>query len=92
MKRRPDPTRPDPTGSKKNPLQPRPIAAHLLVFEVDFLGGDAAAASLQLPRPLLQDAQFFISERGRRRRGVFFTLHGVGALEGVVVHHLVLTL
>lgn len=68
------------------------LRVHLLVFEVDFLGSDATPASLQLPCSLLQDAQFFISERGRRAYKFLVTLHGVRALEGVVVHHLVLVL
>lgn len=38
------------------------LRVYLLVFEVDFLSSDAAPASLELPRPLLQDAEFFISE------------------------------
>lgn len=68
------------------------LRVHLLVFEVDFLGSDATPASLQLPRPLLQDAQFFISEWGRRAYKFIFALHGIRALEGVIVHHLVLVL
>lgn len=65
---------------------------YLLVFEVDFLGSDAAPAGLELPRPLLQDAEFFISEGGWRGLRIFFTLHGIRALKGIVVHHLVLSL
>ena len=65
---------------------------YLFVFEVDFLGGDATPAGLQLPGPLLQDAELLVSEGGRRRGGVLYSLHGVRALEGVVVHHLILSL
>lgn len=68
------------------------IGADLLVFEVDLLGSDATSAGLELPRPLLQNTEFFLSEGGRRTRRVFSTLHGIRALKGIVVHHLVLPL
>lgn len=43
-------------------MQLRSRLGYLLVFEVDFLGSDAAPAGFKLPGPQLQDAELFIPE------------------------------
>lgn len=63
---------------------------YLLVFEVDFLGSDAAPAGFKLSGPQLQHAELFIPEGCGWGWWLFFTLHSVWALKGIIVHYLIL--